>query len=57
MFDSILDIVFGTSRERELEAQVVRLTAERDDARRQLQNIRVAHEPLHRAIFPGIERK
>ena len=27
---------------------------ERDDLRRQLQRIRIAHEPLHEAIFPGV---
>lgn len=31
---------------------VVRLTSERDGLLRRLQCIRIAHEPLHEAVFP-----
>lgn len=51
-FDTVLDFLFGTSRERELSDRVEYLSAENVKLRRQLQAIRVAHEPLHTAIFP-----
>lgn len=30
--------------------------AERDDLRRQLRDIRKAHEELHRALYPGLHK-
>lgn len=31
------------------------VTKERDNLRRQLSNARVAHEELHRALYPGLK--
>lgn len=46
-------------RKKELEKQlleggymILALQKERDSLQRQLQRIRIAHEPLHEAIFP-----
>ena len=51
-FETVLDVVLGSPLERELERDVAELTAENVMLRRELQNIRVAHEPLYAAIYP-----
>lgn len=52
LFESVLDVILGTSRERELSDRVEYLSAQNVKLRRHLQNIRIAHEPLQHAIYP-----
>lgn len=57
LFETVLDVVLGSARERELSDRVEYLSTENVKLRRQLQNIRIAHEALHAAIHPPkIER-
>lgn len=49
--DQYSDKGLTIAQEAEVLAQAL---AERDDLRRQLQRIRIAHEPLHEAIHPPV---
>lgn len=50
---NILDLLLGDDpRVARLESAIDEVTRERDALRRQLQNIRIAHEPLQHAIYP-----
>lgn len=43
----------ANNAEKEWHAEWDDVVAERDSLRRQLRNIRAAHEELHRALYPG----